>query len=270
MHEPRVPASPRPGGVRLAAGPDLKQNAPIASRPTESGPRCCRAAAALLLSCGLLLAACGGDGGTTTSGPAPAGQSPQPQAGASTAPQSAGDTRGPAPDDTIHDKPGGAGQGGVRPSGGGGTGERPPSSADKGRIERTVKAYVAALDADDGATLCRRFAPGALHGVKLPVHRGTCAATLTASVGHRGEPGAPRWLGTKLVDADTVVLVRGGDGRFTGTVVHTLAGREPSIEDDVVYLRKVNGTWLIAKPSASFYRAIGARDVPVTALAPPR
>ncbi len=96
-----------------------------------------------------------------------------------------------------------------------------------------MKRYIAALDADDGATLCRIFAPGAFKGVKLPVHRGTCAATLTASVGHRGAPGAPRWLSTQLVDADTVVLVRGGDGRFTGTVVHKLAGREPSIEDDV-------------------------------------
>jgi hypothetical protein len=48
------------------------------------------------------------------------------------------------------------------------------------------------------------------------------------------------------------------------------AGREPSIEDDVVYLRRDDGRWLIVKPSASFYRAIGARDVPVTALTPPR
>jgi hypothetical protein len=206
---------------------------------------------------------------TTTVGATAGTPQTSPQAGTSTAPQSAGDTRGPAPDDVIHDKPGGAGSGGVRPSSGG-NGERQPTSTDRRRIERTVKAYVAALNADDGAALCRLFAPGALKGVKLPVHRGSCAATLKASVGHRGDRGAPRWLSTRVVDADTVVIVRGGDGRFTGTVVHKLAGREPSIEDDVVYLRKQGGTWLILKPSASFYRAIGARDVPVTALTPPK
>jgi hypothetical protein len=222
-------------------------------------------AAACLLAGGLLLSGCGDDEGTTTTTTTPAAtgapQTSPPEAGSSTAPQSAGDTRGPAPDDAIHDKPGGAGQGGVRP----------PTATDRQRIERTVKSYIAALDADDGAALCRLFAPGAFEGVKLPVHRGTCAATLTASIGHHGNSGSPRWLGTRLVDADTVVLVRGGDGRFTGTVVHRFAaGREPSIEDDVVYLRRADGRWLIVKPSASFYRAIGARDVPVTALTPPR
>ena len=227
-------------------------------------------AAALLASCGLLIGACGNDSGTTTTSGATTAQepAPQPQAGVSTAPQSAGGTRPPAPDDAIHDKPGGAGAGGSGPSSGGGV--RPPTPTDRTRIKRTVKAYIAALDADDGAALCRLFAPGALRGVRLPVHRGTCAATLEASVGHRGPPGAPRWLGTKLVDADTVVIVRGGDGRFTGTVVHKQAGREPSIEDDVVYLRKRDGRWLLVKPSLSFYRAIGEQNVPVTVLSPPR
>jgi len=38
----------------------------------------------------------------------------------------------------------------------------------------------------------------------------------------------------------------------------------------VVYLRKVGGRWLIVKPSATFYRAIGAKDVPLIALTPPK
>jgi hypothetical protein len=221
-----------------------------------------------VLASGLLIAGCGGDSGTTTTtgGAVATNQAQAPQAGVSSAPQSAQGTRPPAPDDAIHDKPGGAGSGGSGPPAGG----RQPTASDRTRIQRTVRAYIAALDADDGAALCRLFARGALRGVRLPAHRGSCAATLTASVGHRPPHGAPRWLGTKLVDTDTVVIVRGGDGRFTGTVVHKQAGREPSIEDDVVYLRKSDGRWLLAKPSLSFYRAIGEQNVPVTVLSPPR
>jgi hypothetical protein len=54
-------------------------------------------------------------------------------------------------------------------------------------------------------------------------------------------------------------------------VVTTYRGdREPTIEDDLVYLRRTGTAWLVAKPSASFYRAIGAREVPLTALVAPR
>ena len=106
--------------------------------------------------------------------------------------------------------------------------------------------------------------------IDLPVRRPSCAASLDASVGHRGGGGSPRWLATRLVDADAVVTIEGGLGRLTGTVVHRFAGsREPSIEDDVIYLRMVGGRWRIAKPSSTFYRAIGARDVPIAALKPP-
>jgi hypothetical protein len=54
------------------------------------------------------------------------------------------------------------------------------------------------------------------------------------------------------------------------TVVSRFAGhREPSIEDDLVYLHKIGGRWRIVKASAIFYRAIGARNVPLGALVPP-
>ncbi len=37
----------------------------------------------------------------------------------------------------------------------------------------------------------------------------------------------------------------------------------------MIYLRRIGGRWRIAKPSATFYRAIGTRDVPIAALRPP-
>ena len=150
------------------------------------------------------------------------------------------------------------------------TGDDPGRSRRQRRIEAAVRRYVAAIDAGDGAALCALLAPGALRGVDLPVRRGSCAASLGASIGHPSPGGSPRWLRTRLVDADSVVTIEGGLGRLTGTVVHRFAGsREPSIEDDVIYLRQVGGRWRIAKPSSTFYRAIGVRDVPIAALQPP-
>ena len=43
---------------------------------------------------------------------------------------------------------------------------------------------------------------------------------------------------------------------------------EPSVEDDIIYLAARDGDWLIAKPSATLYRAIGA-DVPPSVLLRP-
>jgi hypothetical protein len=146
----------------------------------------------------------------------------------------------------------------------------PASEAERPLIEAAVRRYVASINAADGAALCALFAPAGLTGVELPVRRPSCAASLSASIGHPGPAGSPRWLRTRLVDADSVVRIEGALGRLTGTVVHRFAGsREPSIEDDVIYLRRVGGRWQIAKPSSTFYRAIGVRDVPIEALQPP-
>jgi hypothetical protein len=227
---------------------------------------CARSAQArrwsVLLLAALGLAACGSDESSTV-------PTVSQEASGANGPQSAQGTRPPAPDDAISGRPGGP-QGEV----GGAAGDQgtsSPSASERQQIERTVERYIAALNAHDGGEVCSLLAPGALDGIRLPERRGSCAASLDASIGHRAPGGAPRWLHTRLVDADSVVLVRGGDGRLTGTVVHRFGGsREPSIEDDVVYLRRAGGRWLIVKPSASFYRAIGARDVPLSALTAPR
>ena len=42
------------------------------------------------------------------------------------------------------------------------------------------------------------------------------------------------------------------------------------MEDDIVYLARVGERWLVAKPSATLYRAVGVADVPPSVLAPPR
>ncbi len=66
------------------------------------------------------------------------------------------------------------------------------------------------------------------------------------------------------------VAIDGSEARVTATTVTRFAdNREPSVEDDVIYLRRPKGRWLIEKPGAALYRAIGVGDIPPRALAPP-
>ena len=214
----------------------------------------------ILALAAVALAGCGSDESTTA-------PTASPGASGANGPQSAQGGRPAAPDDAISGRPGGP-QGEV--GGGAEPGTRSPSASDQRRIEATVSRYIAAMNAHDGSAVCALLAPGALDGIRLPERRGSCAASLDASIGHPAPGGAPRWLHTRLVGADSIVLVKGGDGRLTGTVVHRYGGsHEPGIEDDVFYLRRSGGRWLIVKPGATFYRAIGAKDVPLSALTPP-
>ncbi len=58
--------------------------------------------------------------------------------------------------------------------------------------------------------------------------------------------------------------------RLTTTVTHHFSDRKyVSVEDDVIYLERVGGRWLLAKPSATFYRAVGYGEPPLRAFSPP-
>ena len=49
-----------------------------------------------------------------------------------------------------------------------------------------------------------------------------------------------------------------GRARISATVTHHFSDRKyVSVEDDVIYLQRVGGRWLLAKPSATLYRAVG-------------
>jgi hypothetical protein len=132
----------------------------------------------------------------------------------------------------------------------------------------TVRQYVDALDAHDGAAVCKLLAPGAIDGVKLPVDRGSCAASLSASVGYRDPHGLPVWAGTKIrglrVDVDEP------SAKVVAHITTTFADRDqPSFEDDIVYLTRAEDHWLLTKASATLYRAVGIADVPLAVLSPP-
>ena len=143
------------------------------------------------------------------------------------------------------------------------------SGSDEEEVAGVVRAYVAALNGRDAAAACAAFAPGAIRLSELPARRGGCVRSLRASIGTRPAGGGPAWRRTGIVEI-SAVSVEGGGARATATVIHRFRNRrQPSIEEDVIYLERRGGRWLLAKPSATFYRAVGYADPPLRALTPP-
>lgn len=140
--------------------------------------------------------------------------------------------------------------------------------ADERRVERTVEAYVAGLDHRDGRRVCALLAPGVVDELELPHQRGSCAASLDASIGYRDPRGLPQFRGISLSQISAIDLGR-KSARATTSIVTSFADRsEPSIEDDLVYLQRRGERWLIAKPSSALYRAIGAEPGPRVIVPP--
>jgi len=101
------------------------------------------------------------------------------------------------------------------------------------------------------------------------MRRGGCVPALRASIGTRPAGGGPAWRRTRIVEINAV-SVEGAGARATATVIHRFRDRrQPSIEEDVIYLQRRGTRWLLAKPSATFYRAVGYADPPLRALTPP-
>jgi hypothetical protein len=145
----------------------------------------------------------------------------------------------------------------------------PRLDPDQRRVVGVVRAYVAALDARDGERACGLFASGALSGVHFPRDRSGCARSLSASIGYRDPRGFPVYRSARIARVPDVAI-HGASARVTATTVTRFADdREPSIEDDLVYLRRQGDGWRIAKPSATLYRAIGVGNIPPQVLAPP-
>lgn len=135
-------------------------------------------------------------------------------------------------------------------------------------VMRTIRAYVEGLVDHDGAQVCSLFEPGALDPLELPVERGDCAASLSASIGYRNPRGIP-WRDTRIQEF-VEVSVTPPEARATVSVFTRFAGdREPSIEDDLIYLERSGNRWLIVKPSTTIYRAIGTAEIPLDAIKPP-
>ena len=139
---------------------------------------------------------------------------------------------------------------------------------DRARITRAVPRYVG-RSTPATAPPSAPARPGCAEGSDLPARALRAPPRWGFS-----RPPEPRRLAALAADEARRRRL-GGDDRGWPRPLHRhrcsplRRSREPSIEDDVIYLRRVGGRWKIAKPSATFYRAIGARDVPIAALRAP-
>ena len=140
---------------------------------------------------------------------------------------------------------------------------------DRSAATATVRDYIAALDRRNAVRVCALIAPGGVDLGELPRRRGGCRGSVRASIGTRPPDGGPAWWRTQLVEVKPEAL--GDDrARITATVTHRFSDRKyVSVEDDVIYLEQIRGSWLLAKPSATFYRAVGYAQPPLRAFAPP-
>ena len=143
------------------------------------------------------------------------------------------------------------------------------SGTDRAAVTAVVSEYITALDRHRAARVCALLEPGALDPAELPKRRSGCRASLAASIGTRPRSGGPAWRRTALFALKAEDL--GNDrARVTATVTHHFSDRRyVSVEDDVIYLERAGGRWLLAKPSGTLYRAVGYREPPLRSLSPP-
>jgi hypothetical protein len=143
------------------------------------------------------------------------------------------------------------------------------SDADRAATTSAVRAYIDALDRRDATRVCAVIEQSGIDLGELPRRAGGCRASVSASLGARPRGGGPAWRRTQIVEVKPERL--GDDrARVTATVTHHFSDRKyVSVEDDVIYLERVDGRWLLAKPSATFYRAVGYAQPPLRAFSPP-
>ena len=138
------------------------------------------------------------------------------------------------------------------------TGPRPAS---------TVRAYVAALSSGNGKRVCGMLAPGALDEIKLPKPNPKCDVALDRSIGYHDPKGPPAFKSATV--RRVKVAQKGARAKVVATVVtRYVSQRRPSIDDDIIYLKRSRAGWLILQPSATLYRAVGL-EPPISALKPP-
>jgi hypothetical protein len=225
---------------------------------------------AIALTAGLVLAGCGGSGGedhATTAAATPAagpgakeakahGRLPPGAVGPVDTSEEAAE--GPAATEASPEAPA---------NGPSATGELP--GPDNAAVTAVVRDYIAALDRHEAARVCALIVKGGVDLNDLPKRRGGCRSSLRDSIGVRPAGGGPAWRRTEVVEVKPEAL--GDDrARVTTTVTHHFADRTyVSVEDDVIYLERTGGRWLLAKPSGTFYRAVGYAQPPLRAFAPP-
>jgi hypothetical protein len=142
-----------------------------------------------------------------------------------------------------------------------------PSTGDERSAAAAARAYVESIDDRDGRAVCDRLEPGSLEELDLPA--ASCAAALERSFGRSSSRGLPVWRSSEMTN-DVSAAIDGESARVVATVFTRYRDeREPTIEDDIIYLTRASGDWRVVKPSATLYRAVGIAEIPLDVLQPP-
>ena len=130
--------------------------------------------------------------------------------------------------------------------------------------------YVRAINARDGAELCRVLDPSFADELELPVTRGSCAQRLTGSIGYADPRGTPVWRKTILSSVESALLRKGARVQLSVAIVTQFRNRDQaSVESDIAYLAPSSSGYVLAKAPGSLWRAVGKPDVPPTVITPP-
>ena len=223
-------------------------------------PRPNRAAGPLLALLALLAAVAAGCGGeepeTTTAAAAPGAPAPSPS--------SPTDTERPPPEPTGADAVPEPDEKRVLPT-------EPEKAEAADGAERAYRAYIRAINERDAEALCDLLSPRATAQLRPPVDRGSCAESLSASIGYEDPRGYPVWERTVLNGIESVAVGDDpGTVRLTAATLTEFEDRdEPSVESDVAYLELTGGEWRLSQPTAAAYRAVGRPELPPSVIAPP-
>lgn len=122
--------------------------------------------------------------------------------------------------------------------------------------------YILALNAKNGALVCKTLDPPAAAKLRPPVKRESCAEGITASIGHPGPTGL-RWQSAKLLGRP---LVKGSGNTATVSVSvestfrdKTTTGKSKREIGGTLPMKLVDRRWVLVQPDATLYFAIGQK-----------
>ena len=132
--------------------------------------------------------------------------------------------------------------------------------------DEAARAYVDAINARDGATVCDLMVDSAAYEFRIP-EWGECPKFVSAFIGYQEDSGSEIFHRARLVE----VHEGASEGELQSLNVTVEIERESGAEtlEDVLWLVERDGHWRLARPSQLLYAAIGATSVPGDVLEAP-
>jgi hypothetical protein len=132
-------------------------------------------------------------------------------------------------------------------------------------VTDTARAYVTAINAHDGRTVCGLMLPSAAYEFRIEGW-GECPKFVSAYIGYTEDSGSRKFLRASVVSAEEGEA-RGELHSVRLAVQVTFEGSDAILED-VLWLVQRDGSWRLAKASALLYAAFGG-NANEDVLAPP-